>query len=120
MTKIIFTTAQDLKAAPIQSKQVIMVMPFVDQSMAERAAVLAAARSGFAKDDQSIVLAVHDTQQQGFVATLNQAFAATQSPWLGYMAQDSFAGRNWLALALQKLQSQANAALLGFNDGNWP
>jgi hypothetical protein len=119
MTKIIFTTAQDLMAAHIQSKQVIMVMPFVDQSMAERAAVLAAARSGFAKDDHSILLAVHDTQQQGFVATLNQAFAATQSPWLGYMAQDAFAGRNWLALALQKMQSQTGAALLGFNDGKW-
>ncbi len=119
MTKIIFTTAQDLMAARIQSKQVIMVMPFVDQSMAERAAVLAAARSGFAKDDHSILLAVHDTQQQGFVATLNQAFAATQSPWLGYMAQDAFAGRNWLALALQKMQSQTGAALLGFNDGKW-
>ena len=119
MTTIIFTTTQELMDSPIQSKGVIMVMPFLDKSMAERAAALAASRAGLEKNDMSIVLAVQDTKQQGFVATLNQAFAATQSPWLGYMAQDAFAGRNWLALALQKLQSQAGAALIGFNDGKW-
>ena len=118
--KIIFTSAPELAPEQYQSAAAIMVMPFTDRPMAERAANLAAARAG-ALDacTQSVLLAVHDPAQQGFVATLNQAFAATQSPWLGYMAQDAFAGRNWLALALQKMQSQTGAALLGFNDGKW-
>ena len=118
--KIIFTSAPELASQKYQSAATIMVMPFTDRPMAERAANLAAARAG-ALDacELSVLLAVHDTAQQGFVATLNQAFAATQSPWLGYMAQDAFAGRNWLALALQKMQSQTGAALLGFNDGKW-
>ena len=127
--KVVFTTAQELGRQPWQSTSAVMVMPFTDRKMAEQAAGLAASRAGRmptgagpADTDacaQALLLAVHDTQQQGFVATLNQAFAATQSPLLGYMAQDAFAGRNWLALALQKMQSQTGAALLGFNDGKW-
>jgi hypothetical protein len=34
------------------------------------------------------------------------------------MAQDAFAGRQWLALALRALESR-QAGLLGFNDGKW-
>jgi hypothetical protein len=59
-----------------------------------------------------------DTQRHGFVHVLNQAFRASRSPWLGYMAQDAFAGRDWMALALQALQARSGG-LLGFNDGKW-
>lgn len=123
----IFTTTDALQSANLKSSAAVMVMPFTDPTMAQKAADLAASRAGSLSANgelmnvcaESILLAVHDTQRQGFVATVNQAFKVTQSPWLGYMAQDAFAGRNWLALALQKLQSQKGAALLGFNDGKW-
>lgn len=92
----------------------VMVMPFTDANMAQRAGLLAAQRAGA----KGLVLAVHDTERQGFVATVNQAFAATLSPWLGYMAQDAFAGRDWMALALQALHRQ-RGLFLGFNDGKW-
>ena len=123
----IFTTKDALQSANLKSSAAVMVMPFTDPIMAQKAAELAASRAGSLRANgelldvcaESILLAVHDTQRQGFVATVNQAFKVTQSPWLGYMAQDAFAGRNWLALALQKLQSQTGAALLGFNDGKW-
>lgn len=123
----IFTTATELQSANWKSSAAVMVMPFTDPAMAQKAANLAASRAGSLNASgglldvcaESILLAVHDIQRQGFVATVNQAFKVTQSPWLGYMAQDAFAGRNWLALALQKLQSQKDAALLGFNDGKW-
>jgi hypothetical protein len=127
--KIIFTTVNELSTTRWQSNSAVMVMPFIDRKLAEQATALVASRSGrmvsggdkISNDAcaQSLLLAVHDTQQQGFVATLNQAFAATQSPLFGYLAQDAFAGRNWLALALQKLQSQTGASLLAFNDGKW-
>jgi hypothetical protein len=92
----------------------VMVMPYTDAAMAERAGQLAAQRAGA----NGLVLAVHDVQRQGFVATANQAFAATRSPWFGYMAQDVFAGRDWLALALVALHMK-QGVLLGFNDGKW-
>jgi hypothetical protein len=100
--------------APIDCSGAIMVMPYTDAAQATRAARLAAARAGA----PSMLLAVHDELRQGFIATVNQAFAATRSPWFGYMAQDAFAGRAWLALALRALQAK-NAGLLGFNDGKW-
>ena len=92
----------------------VMVMPYTDAAMAERAGQLAAKRAGA----NGLLLAVHDTTRQGFVATANQAFAATRSPWFGYMAQDVFAGRDWLALALVALHMK-EGVLLGFNDGKW-
>jgi hypothetical protein len=92
----------------------VMVLPFTDREMALQAAALACQRAGV----DGLLLAVHDTARQGFIATMNQAFAATQSPLIGYMAQDAFAGRQWLALAVQALERQG-AAFLGFNDGKW-
>ncbi len=110
-----FERSADLKSsAPIACDGPIMVMPFIDEGQALRAANLAASRAGVA----SLLLAVHDEGRQGFIATVNQAFAATRSPWFGYMAQDAFAGRDWLALAVQAMRAK-QAGLLGFNDGKW-
>jgi hypothetical protein len=108
-----------VEAAELQTREwtvngPVMVMPFIDASMAERAGKLAAKRAG----TNGLVLAVHDATRQGFVATANQAFAATHSPWFGYMAQDVFAGREWLALALVALHIK-QGVMLGFNDGKW-
>ena len=108
------STAELNTLAPIQCKGPIMVMPFTDLSQATRAAHLASSRAGMT----SMLLAVHDEKRQGFIATVNQTFAATRSPWLGYMAQDALAGRAWLALAVRAMQDK-NAGLLGFNDGKW-
>ncbi len=98
----------------LHSEGPIMVMPFTDATQAMRAARLAASRAGV----PSLLLALHDEDRQGFIATVNQAFSKTRSPWFGYMAQDAFAGRGWLALAVRALQSK-DAGLLGFNDGKW-
>jgi len=110
-----FVRAADLATlAPLECSGAIMTMPFIDAAQAKRAVRLAATRAGA----PALLLAVHDEARQGFIATVNQAFAATRSPWFGYMAQDAFAGRAWLALALRALQAN-NAGLLGFNDGKW-
>lgn len=92
----------------------LMVLPCTDVEQATRAGELAAARA-MAK---GLVLAVHDVREEGFVAMANQAFAASRSAWFGYMAQDAFAGREWLGLGLQALHRQ-RGVLLGFNDGKW-
>ena len=106
--------AEFASIAPLECSGAIMVLPYTDAAQAARAARLAATRAGA----PALLLAVHDEARQGFIATINQAFAATRSPWFGYMAQDAFAGRTWLALALRALQLK-NAGLLGFNDGKW-
>ena len=92
----------------------VMVMPFTDAALANQAGELAAHRAS----TQGLLLGVHDIERQGFVACVNQAFAVTRSPWFGYMAQDAFAGRDWMALALQTLHQQ-RGVLLAFNDGKW-
>ena len=92
----------------------IMVMPFTDELSASRAGELAASRSSA----KGLLLAVHDDKRTGFVQVVNLAFAATKSPWFGYMAQDAFAGRDWIAIALQALHKN-RGVLLGFNDGKW-
>ena len=85
-----------------------------DASLAKRAVELAAKRASA----KGLILAIEDTQQLGFVNCVNQAFAATISPFFGYMAQDAFAGRDWMALALQVLHLK-RGVLLAFNDGKW-
>ena len=110
-----FVRAAELATlAPLECSGVIMTMPFIDAAQAKRAARLAATRAGA----PALLLAVHDDARQGFISIINQAFAAPRSPWFGYMAQDAFAGRAWLALALRALQTKT-AGLLGFNDGKW-
>jgi len=91
-----------------------MVMPFIDVALAQQAAEFASLRS----NSEGMLLAIHDVQQHGFITTVNRAFRATDSPWFGYMAQDAFAGRSWMALALEAMQNE-QAGLLGFNDGKW-
>jgi hypothetical protein len=110
---------EQVESAQLQGRQwavdgPVMVLPYTDADMAQRAGQHAAQRAGA----KGLLLAVHDTERQGFVATVNLAFAATRSPWLGYMAQDAFAGRDWMALALQALHRQ-RGVFLGFNDGKW-
>lgn len=107
-------TAKELAQRQWQVDGPVMVMPLTEPDLAARAAELAVKRSAA----NGLLLGVHDEQRQGFVRCVNQAFAATRSPWFGYMAQDAFAGRDWLALALQTLHKQ-RGVLLAFNDGKW-
>lgn len=98
----------------IGHQDVIMVLPATDLNMALRAAAFAEQRANAGL----LVLVIPDDCRQGFVSIVNQAFRQTSSAWFGYMAQDAFAGRNWLSLALNRL-GVTNAAFLGFNDGKW-
>lgn len=95
------------------SDGVIMVMPFTNAQFAQQAAKTMATRAGSA----GIVWAILDAQREGFVKVINTAFVKSSSPWFGYVAQDAFAGRAWLSLALTALGEQKH--FLGFNDGKW-
>ncbi|MCS6764147.1 MAG: hypothetical protein MO853_09570 [Candidatus Protistobacter heckmanni] len=67
--------------------------------------------------DDGLLLAVEDARREGMIAVVNSAFRCSESTYFGYVAQDAFAGRNWLALAMQRFEG--SVWLLGFNDGKW-
>jgi hypothetical protein len=98
----------------IAPPRVLMVMPYIDHSIAERCALLLTSRAGV----EGLLLCVHDKDREGFNAIVNRVYRATQSQYFGYVAQDAYPGRKWLALALNKLQS-AGGGLFAFNDGKW-
>ena len=93
---------------------VLFVMPCTDVPMARRAATLMAQRAGA----PGHVLLVEDLDGWGFIRIVNQVFAVTVGRCFGYVAQDAFAGRQWLALALDALQ-RPGKQLFAFNDGKW-
>jgi hypothetical protein len=92
----------------------LVVMPAIDEAQARRAMELAVRRS----QADGLLLVVLDTERVGLVKVHNLIFRGSESPWYGYIAQDAFAGREWLSLALASIQARS-AALLGFNDGKW-
>ena len=94
--------------------QALVVMPFLNATMAHRASQQLAKRAGCA----GLLLAVHDDHQEGFVKLINRAFTLSQSAVFGYTAQDAFAGRDWLAIASRALANE-KAGLAAFNDGKW-
>lgn len=106
--------AAELPAA-CRGARAIFIMPCTDAAQASQAAQLMCSRSGVT---DAVLVAVLDDAREGFVAIANRAFSLTDSRYFGYVAQDAFAGRQWLRLALQTLEQQ-NKGLLGFNDGKW-
>lgn len=111
-------TAQQLQQplpVVLQQAHTIFVMPSTDVAQAQRAAQLMASRAAV---DDALLLVVLDEDREGFVALANRVYRATCSQCFGYVAQDAFAGRRWLQLALHTLL-QHDKGLLGFNDGKW-
>jgi hypothetical protein len=98
----------------LREQGLLMVMPYTDTAMAERATALLARRSAC----EGLLLAVHDEEREGFISVANRIFRASRSPLFGYVAQDAFAGREWGKRALAALRDQKHG-LLGFNDGKW-
>lgn len=105
---------QGLPPAVAQA-EVLFVMPATDEAAAERAATLMASRAAV---KEATVLVVMDNAQRGFVGIANLVFKASSGAFFGYAAQDAFAGRQWLAHALETLRATGKG-LLAFNDGKW-
>lgn len=107
-------SSSTLKQKDWQIDGTLMVMPFTQTEQAQRAAQLMARRAA----TNGLILGVHDDRREGFVKLINDAFHHSHSHWFGYVAQDAFAGRNWLALAIHAIE-KASGGLLAFNDGKW-
>lgn len=112
--QITFISSKQIDIVQRLIAEVVFVMPFTQTQAAKSAAKLMAERANYPGQ----IICVHDDHQDGFVQIVNQVFKASQSQWFGYVAQDAFAGRHWLRIAMQTLRSQ-RGSLLGFNDGKW-
>ena len=120
--QIEFISSRQLQQQRWQCEGVLVVLPFTRAAAARRAAQLMAGRA----ETPGLILCIFDEglppsppgQAAGFVALANMAFRQSESPWFCYAAQDAFAGRRWLALAVSALERR-NGALLAFNDGKW-
>jgi hypothetical protein len=114
--QIEYITSTDLKdyvEKPLTVEGALMAMPFINTSQAQQAAELMSSRAA----SPGMILAIHDSNQSGFTTIVNAAFKVSQSPYFGYVAQDAYAGRQWLKLAVEALGQ--NKSFLGFNDGKW-
>jgi hypothetical protein len=111
---VVFATLESLPASVGQADAPLIMMPFIDAALAQLSAQLMARRAGVAGQ----LLCIHDVHRVGFVAVANIAFRRSIAPHFAYVAQDAFAGRRWLAIALEKL-AENDGGLLGFNDGKW-
>ena len=103
----------DLCLEPLKALETLVVIPFTDVSMVKQSSQLMAKRAMA----PGTILAVFDDLQLGFIQIVNQVFRQTHSDTFVYAAQDAFAGRAWLKLAMDALGQQYQ--FLGFNDGKW-
>lgn len=104
---------KDYAEQPLIVEGVLMVMPFINTSQAQQAAQLMSSRAA----SPGMILAIHDSNQLGFTTIVNTVFKVSQSPYFGYVAQDAYAGRQWLKLGIEALGQ--DKSFLGFNDGKW-
>jgi hypothetical protein len=114
--QIQYLTSTELAAyenASLAMGGVLVAMPFINADLAQRAAKLMASRA----NAPGMILCIHDEKEEGFIALINRAFAKTQSAYFAYVAQDAFAGKDWLKEALSAMGDQKH--FLGFNDGKW-
>ena len=114
--QIQYLTSKELSAyesASLATGGVLVAMPFINADHAQRAAKLMASRA----NAPGMILCIHDEKEEGFITLINRAFAKTQSAYFAYVAQDAFAGKDWLKEALSVMGDQKH--FLGFNDGKW-
>ncbi|HPW65744.1 MAG TPA: glycosyltransferase [Salinivirgaceae bacterium] len=93
---------------------VLVVMPCIDVKKGLETAEILYSRAGM---ECVIVIAV-DTEQQGFIRTLNQVSRKADVAYIVYLAQDAYPGRNWLLTAYENIEKQQKG-LFAFNDGKW-
>lgn len=113
MLRVEFATLSTMPAHVDGGAAPLIVMPFIEPVQAQRAAAQLARRAG----TSGLLLAVNDDVRAGFVAVANRVFRGSSSASFGYVAQDAFAGRDWLRRGVDALAG--GGGLLAFNDGKW-
>lgn len=100
------------RAAP--AAETVFVLPSVDTAAADRVAQQIVARSGV--EDFEVII-FEDRERRGFIKVANDVFANSAGDWFGYVAEDAFAGREWLRIAHAAMADGGD--VFAFNDGKW-
>ncbi len=93
---------------------IAIVMPSIDAGRALQTARLLVRRAGM----KTTVFIALDTLRQGFIHTLNDVAARLEVKYLVYLAEDAFAGTDWLKTAHETME-KSGKGLLAFNCGKW-
>ena len=112
--RILFSTLDALPRTLGSADEPLIVLPFTNPVLATRSASQMARRAGHS----GLLLCIHDAGARGFIAVANEAFRRSLAPQFAYVAQDTFAGREWLSIGLEAL-AENKGGLLAFNDGKW-
>ncbi len=94
--------------------QVIFVLPFIDNDLAEKTADVLKRRALH----EGLLLLVEDDLHIGFIKVANMIFSRSESIYFGYLAQDAYPGEGWLRCGINVL-NKSGANLLAFNDGRF-
>lgn len=97
-----------------EANSTLIVMPFLDPALALNTARQLTQRA----NTGGLLLCVHDDERGGGISLVNRLFLKSTHQRFGYVAQDAFAGRQWLSLALNVFVEQ-KPGLFAFNDGKW-
>lgn len=112
--KIITITSQDINSQPIETSNILIILPFINYSKAQETAEMLSKRANL----DGTIICIDDVKREGFIFIANQMFKQSSGAYVGYVAEDAFPGMNWLNIGLKKLES-SSASLLAFNDGKW-
>lgn len=99
---------------PMVHSEVVLVLPFIDSHLAEKAKTVLALRA----DHPGLLILVEDDLRLGFIMVANMVYAKSKSPYFGYLAQDVFPGNYWLKQGMHTLKA-TGSGLLAFNDGRF-
>lgn len=94
--------------------KIAVIMPATDMKMAKKAGDLMMQRAGI----ECKLYIIQDEKQEGFMNICNKVVRQKYADYYVYVAQDAFAGRNWLLNALNAMHKEGYG-LLAFNDGKW-
>ena len=112
--KILTLSSNELVLTPLESSNVLIFMPFINPKQAKKTAEILSDRA----NANGTIVCIYDAKREGFISIANRAFKNSQSPYVGYLAEDAFPGKDWLLIGLNKLNT-SSLSLLAFNDGKW-
>jgi hypothetical protein len=95
-----------------ETPSVSVLMPSIDIEKAEKTLKQLQLRASF----PASYYILEDIKRQGFIKTINEAVSHIKADYYVYVAEDAFAGLNWLYNGMNEI-SKKDAGLLAFNDG---
>lgn len=98
----------------MKENEIAVVMPSIDQEKAQKTMNQLIERAGI----DATFMIVMDDKRQGFIKAVNNFVEKTDFKYYVYVAEDSYAGKDWLKIAYETLET-TKKGLFAFNDGKW-